>query len=443
MAYEYGKVKIQLRRDTAANLASVVLANGEPAYATDSGILKIGNGSDDFVSLSGITGGGGVSQEDLDTAIANLIDSAPETLDTLNEIAAAINDNASFFEAVAYSGGNISQFNNDVGYLQSEANDLTSSVTWANVPNDNITESSVTQHSGALRLTESQIVDLGNYVASGDNVSQLVNDTGYMINLTDDTTPQLGNNLDTKGYEIGAFSVNGPQLISSANGDIELFPAYLSSGNVIIKGKGHIASSGSMVLGGYTGGIGPELNRPGVGLHISATGTTYAQLKLSNEDPSTTYAASGAELALEYGLLELNNLTRWGDIRINSVNSSNQKFERAYFGSTNINLGTSSYRVPVKIYTDTATVHGDLKVTGIINMNDQYTLPTGDGTDGQVLTTDGSGNVNWESAGNPLAVVSDTSIAGGGSRITNMVSISSSDYSGITPDVSTLYFVTG
>jgi len=184
MAYEYGKVKIQLRRDTAANLASVVLANGEPAYATDSGILKIGNGSDDFVSLSGITGGGGVSQEDLDTAIANLIDSAPETLDTLNEIAAAINDNASFFEAVAYSGGNISQFNNDAGYLQSEANDLTSSVTWANVPNDNITESSVTQHSGALRLTESQIVDLGNYLASGNNVSLLVNDSNYVVSDT-------------------------------------------------------------------------------------------------------------------------------------------------------------------------------------------------------------------------------------------------------------------
>lgn len=59
MAYEYGKVKIQLRRDTASNLASKVLSSGEPAYATDTETLKIGNGSDAFSALSGLTAGGG------------------------------------------------------------------------------------------------------------------------------------------------------------------------------------------------------------------------------------------------------------------------------------------------------------------------------------------------------------------------------------------------
>lgn len=59
MAYEYGKAKIQLRRDTASNLASKVLSSGEPAYATDTETLKIGNGSDSFSSLSGLIAGGG------------------------------------------------------------------------------------------------------------------------------------------------------------------------------------------------------------------------------------------------------------------------------------------------------------------------------------------------------------------------------------------------
>ena len=36
-------------------------------------------------------------------------------------------------------------------YLTSEVNDLTAAVTWANVPNGNITESSVTQHSAAMK----------------------------------------------------------------------------------------------------------------------------------------------------------------------------------------------------------------------------------------------------------------------------------------------------
>ena len=41
-----------------------------------------------------------------------------------------------------------------------ETNDLSSSVTWADVPDANITESSVVQHSGALSVQSSQISDL-------------------------------------------------------------------------------------------------------------------------------------------------------------------------------------------------------------------------------------------------------------------------------------------
>lgn len=51
-------------------------------------------------------------------------------------------------------------------YITAETNDLTSSVTWANVPDANITESSVTQHEAALSITESQISDLSHYTNS-------------------------------------------------------------------------------------------------------------------------------------------------------------------------------------------------------------------------------------------------------------------------------------
>jgi len=53
-------------------------------------------------------------------------------------------------------------------YLTSEVNDLSSSVTWVNVPDANITQSSVTQHQAALSITESQISDLQSYLLSGD-----------------------------------------------------------------------------------------------------------------------------------------------------------------------------------------------------------------------------------------------------------------------------------
>ena len=54
-------------------------------------------------------------------------------------------------------------------YLTSEANNLTTAVTWANVPDANITQSSVTQHQGALSITESQISDLQTYLTAETN----------------------------------------------------------------------------------------------------------------------------------------------------------------------------------------------------------------------------------------------------------------------------------
>jgi len=109
-----------------------------------------------------------------------------------------------------------------------ETNDLTSAVTWADVPDANITQSSVTQHQAALSITESQISDLSHYTNS--DVDAHLNTslaqaqevltwtgTGYswsvpsgatgLANVVEDLTPQLGGNLD----------VNGNNIISTGN----------------------------------------------------------------------------------------------------------------------------------------------------------------------------------------------------------------------------------
>ena len=74
-------------------------------------------------------------------------------------------------------------------YLTAETNDLTSAVTWANVPDANITQTSVTQHQAALSITESQISDLQSYlttetdpVFSAHTTSNIVNGTGFLKN---------------------------------------------------------------------------------------------------------------------------------------------------------------------------------------------------------------------------------------------------------------------
>jgi len=110
--------------------------------------------------------------------------------DNFNEIYTAIGDGTTLVNILAAGyitssstdtltnkSGNISQWTNDSGYLTSfsEANDLSSAVTWADVPDANITESSVTQHQSAINsgvsITESQISDLQSYITAGSTTA--------------------------------------------------------------------------------------------------------------------------------------------------------------------------------------------------------------------------------------------------------------------------------
>ena len=127
MSYNKQFSAIQIRRGLSLAFQSKnpVLASGEPAYAVDAKILKIGDGITPWNSLVPLTSGdignyaplnsphfsgvptaptatSGTNSTQLATTafvrteIANLVDSAPALLDTLNEIAAAINDDANF-----------------------------------------------------------------------------------------------------------------------------------------------------------------------------------------------------------------------------------------------------------------------------------------------------------------------------------------------------------
>ena len=67
-----------------------------------------------------------------------------------------------------------------------ETNDLSAAVVWANVPNANITEGSVTQHQAALSITESQISDLGSYITN--SVTNTSTDAIMTFTTTEDSS---------------------------------------------------------------------------------------------------------------------------------------------------------------------------------------------------------------------------------------------------------------
>jgi hypothetical protein len=100
-------IKIQSRRGTAAQWTSSnpTLSAGEFGFETDTLKLKIGNGSTAWTSLAYT----GLTPTEISAAIsaavAGVIDLAPGTLDTLNELAAAINDDPSFFSTISTALG--------------------------------------------------------------------------------------------------------------------------------------------------------------------------------------------------------------------------------------------------------------------------------------------------------------------------------------------------
>lgn len=160
-------------------------------YLDDTNLARLVNGS-----IDPLTGIGTFTRDDGTTFTVDFSSLLPQA--EINDLTANVtwtnvpDANITESSVIQHSGAlqlTESQIVDLQSYLTSESNDLTASVTWTNVPDANITESSVVQHSGALRLTESQIVDLGNYVASGDSISLLTNDNNYIIS---DTTVASG-----------------------------------------------------------------------------------------------------------------------------------------------------------------------------------------------------------------------------------------------------------
>lgn len=115
-----------------------------------------------------------------------------------------------------------------IGALTSEVNDLTAAVTWANVPDANITQSSVTQHEAALTITESQISDLGAYITGIGSFS---------INALNDVDTQTSPPSDG---QILAWNAAGSNWVPSAAGGGEINQNAFS--NIAVAGQSTVVA---------------------------------------------------------------------------------------------------------------------------------------------------------------------------------------------------------
>ena len=98
---------IKFRRDTSSNWTSVnpIPAQGEPCYETDTGKLKIGNGSDNYVTLPYVSDGGGSAPANMVTTDTDQTISGSKAFSARTNFNNGCNFNSSSYSANYFKKG--------------------------------------------------------------------------------------------------------------------------------------------------------------------------------------------------------------------------------------------------------------------------------------------------------------------------------------------------
>ena len=251
-----------------------------------------------------------------------------------------------------------SQISDLQSYLTAETNDLSTAVTWANVPNANITQSSVTQHQAALSITESQISDLQTYLTAETDTLDSVTDRGAST---------------TNALTTGAITANGRLYINEGQS-----ASYLRIGNTGDTG-GYIGygTPDAESLSLWTSGNVQAMTIDGVG--FVGIGNTNPQRKLNIHE-----SASGTGCWSQFTNAQTGTASGAGTLV--GIDSS-QDFRILNYENTRIRFYTNS--------ADRMQINANGTINASSNTGSSYlmTLTNSGGSagQGQVLQLDASG----------------------------------------------------
>jgi hypothetical protein len=251
--------RMQQRRGTAAQWTSAnpVLGSGEIGFETDTTKFKIGNGTSTWSNL---------------TYFANLnqvLDGAPDLLNTLNEIAAAIGDDPSFITTI----GSSLALKADITYVDEADEEIMEDIGEINTVLGNkqnivanVSDDEIGHLNGVTSAIQTQIN------AKQDKVTD-VSDTeiGYLNGVTSAIQTQL-TNLDTAKANLAGPTFTGTVVLPTTTsvGDVSSDEiSYLNGVTSAIQTQID-AKLGS----GTAAGIYAPLNDPTFGGTVSLPGTT-------------------------------------------------------------------------------------------------------------------------------------------------------------------------
>ena len=256
-----------------------------------------------------------------------------------------------------------SQISDLQSYLTAEANDLSSSVTWVNVPDANITESSVTQHEAALTITESQISDLGSYQPSDaglTSISGLTTAADKMLYTTAADT-----------YAVTALTTAGRALLDDA--DAVAQRTTLGLGTAATSNTSAFEASGA------------------VSTHAAATSSVhgisaFGATLVDDADATAARTTLGLGTAATTATTDYATATQ-GATADSALQDLVEDLSPQLGGNLDVN-GQSIVSVSAGNISITPDTTGKIVLDGL-------SWPTSDGTTDQVLQTDGAGNLSF------------------------------------------------
>ena len=217
----------------------------------------------------------------------------------------------------------------------------------------------------SIKDEDNMVSDSASHLATQQSIKAYVDaqvgGAGTLNNVVEDTTPQLGGNLD----------VNGQSIVSVSAGNILITPD--TTGSVIIDGLSHPQADGT---------TGQFLKTDGAGQLAFATVTQATGNELENVVEDTTPQLGGNLDVNGQSIVSVSN----GNINV----APNGTGEFIVTGSSTFTGGIYDF--------DNIRIDGN----GISNTTvnaitiEGLSYPKSDGTSGQVLTTNGSGTLSFQ-----------------------------------------------
>ena len=218
--------------------------------------------------------------------------------------------------------------------------------------------------------------------------------TGGIAAVVDDTAPELGGDLASNGHDIDF--ADGDKAKFGDSGDLEIFH---DGTNSLIKDVG----TGQLKISGFDA------------VKITNGDDTIPSAQFISSGEAQLYYAGSQKLAANTdgiavtGKIGINDTTPSRALTIGGGSDAKIQFKEGgtqslYFGDSGsdfagfINYNHSDNRMKISA-SDTVELQSsaaDITLTDKVRIQNSYDLPNSDGTAGQVMTTDGAGNVTFQ-----------------------------------------------